>query len=160
MDQYYKERFGRSRKPDIILQRKILTVSGNPSKCFIQLELGIVPIEFVLKHKRLNFLHYILNEDSKSITSQVYCALKEDTRKGDFVQLTNCDRKYLQIDLCDDDIRDISKHSWKKYIKEKVMNAALQHLVNENSTKEKTKEVTFSKLELSEYLRNIVKQSV
>ena len=32
-------------KPDNILQRKILSVSGNPSKCFIQLELGIVPIE-------------------------------------------------------------------------------------------------------------------
>ena len=63
----------------------------------------------------------------------------EDTRKEDFVQLTNCDRKNLQIDLCDNDIRDISKNSWKKYIKEKVKNAALQHLDNENSTKEKNK---------------------
>ena len=39
-------------KPDILLQRKILSNSGNPSKCFIQLELGIIPIKFVLMKKK------------------------------------------------------------------------------------------------------------
>ena len=34
------------------------------------------------------------------------------------------------------------------------MNAALQHLVNENRNKEEKTEIPFSKLELSEYLRN------
>ena len=51
--------------PDIILQKKILSTKGNPSKCFIQLELGIIPIKFILKLKRLNFLHYILTEEKK-----------------------------------------------------------------------------------------------
>ena len=77
----------------------------------------------------------------------MYCALKDDTHARYLVQLTNCDAKYLQIDHCDDDIRHISKHSLKKYIKEKVMNNALQNLVKENRTKEKQKklhsEITF-----------------
>ena len=51
--------------PDIILQKKILSTKCNPSKCFIQLELGIIPIKFILKLKRLNFLHYILTEEKK-----------------------------------------------------------------------------------------------
>ena len=76
------------------------------------------------------------------LSSQVYCALKENIFK-------------LIIDV------DLSKHSQKKFINEKVMNAALQHLLNQNSTKEKKKKKNnFSKLELSEYLRNNVKQSV
>ena len=35
-------------KPDIILQRKILSSSGNPSKCFMQLELGLIPLKFIM----------------------------------------------------------------------------------------------------------------
>ena len=82
-------------KPDIILQRKVLSVQGNPSTCFMQLELGIIPVRFVVKQKRLNFLHYILNESMESLVKQVYIALKEDSRKGDFVSLINTDKKRL-----------------------------------------------------------------
>ena len=41
--------------PDIILLKKILSTKGSPSKCFIQLELGIVPIRFILKQKDSTF---------------------------------------------------------------------------------------------------------
>ena len=34
-------------KPDTILQRKVLSVSSNPSKCFMKLELGILPVKYV-----------------------------------------------------------------------------------------------------------------
>ena len=40
-------------KPDLILQRKVLSTTGNPSKVFMMLELGIIPIRFVLMKKRL-----------------------------------------------------------------------------------------------------------
>ena len=31
-------------KPDTILQRKVFSSSGNPSKVFMMLELGIIPV--------------------------------------------------------------------------------------------------------------------
>ena len=49
-------------KPDTELQRQLLAVSGNPSKAFMCLELGITPVKFVIMGRRLNFLYYILNE--------------------------------------------------------------------------------------------------
>ena len=58
-------------------EKKILSTKGSPSKCFIQLELGIIPIRFILKQKRLNFLHYILNEDKNSMISQVFFEMKK-----------------------------------------------------------------------------------
>ena len=42
--------------PDTFLQRKLLSSSGNPSKVFMCLELGVVPVKFVLMAKRTNFL--------------------------------------------------------------------------------------------------------
>lgn len=89
-------------KPDTSLQRNILSVHGNPSKCFMQLELGIIPVMFVIKQKRLNFLHYILTESTESLVKQVYLELKADNRKGDLVSLLNSDKEDLEINLSDD----------------------------------------------------------
>ena len=41
-------------KPDSILQRKVLSTSGNPSKSFMMLELGLIPIRYVLMQKLCN----------------------------------------------------------------------------------------------------------
>ena len=96
-------------KPDIILLRKLLSLSGNPSKVFMQLEMGVIPVKFVIMQKRINFLHYILNQDINSMIRQVYDALKGDSRKGDFVKLTNYDRNDLHIDKADSEIEDMTK---------------------------------------------------
>ena len=50
-------------KPDTMLQRNILSLYGNPSKVFMYLELGIIPVRFVMMEKILNFLKYILNQN-------------------------------------------------------------------------------------------------
>ena len=139
-------------KPDTILKRKILSLSGNPSKCFMFLELGILPVKYVLMKKRMQFLHYILNENIDSMIVQVYNALREDHRKSNFVQLTNFDRQDLDIELTDEDIQTIPKITWKKYIKEKVNTLALEDLNYQNSGKEKTKNIVFSQIKMSKYL--------
>ena len=126
-------------KPDIILLRKIISQSGNPAKCFMQLELGIIPVKYIIMQKRMNFLNYILHESKESMLRQVFDALKEDSRKGDFKELTDKDRIELQIELEDEEIEGISKVAWKKYVKKKVKSAAFQYLLSENSSKEKTK---------------------
>ena len=69
--------------PDTMLQR--LSVSGNHSRIFMCLELGVVPVRYVIMAKRLNLLHYILNESTVSTMSKV---LKSDSRKGDFLVLS------------------------------------------------------------------------
>ena len=54
----------------------------------MQIELGIIPVKFVIIQIRMNFLYYILTESIDSIVNQVYMAQKVDSRKGDVVQLT------------------------------------------------------------------------
>ena len=39
-------------KPDTITQRNIFGNKGNPSKAFMCLELGIIPVHFVIMKKR------------------------------------------------------------------------------------------------------------
>ena len=78
-------------KPDTILLKQILSTTGNICKVFMQLEMGVMPIKFVIMQKRMNFLNYTLNEKMDSMIRQVYNALKEDSRKGDFVSMSGND---------------------------------------------------------------------
>ena len=107
-------------KPDTILQRKVLSVTSNPSKCFMKLELGIIPVKFVIMQKMLMFLQYILKESTDSMIRKVFDALKEDSRKGDFIYLTTCDKQTLNIQYSDTDIQNMSKWCWKKVLKEEM----------------------------------------
>ena len=76
--------------------------------------------------KRINFLkNYIINKNEEFMARQVFSALKEDSKSGDFKSLTDKDRLDLEINLEDDGIEMVLKLAWKKYIKEKVKSAAI-----------------------------------
>ena len=105
--------------PDTMLQRSLLSTSGNPSKVFMCLELGIIPVKFVLMKKRMTFLNYILNESITSTIRQVYEELKNDSRKGDFSQLVHKDLKYCNVKMTEEEIRNHSKKRWKGLVSKK-----------------------------------------
>jgi hypothetical protein len=104
--------------------------------------------------KRLNMLHYILNESTSSTINQVYEVLKGENRKGDFYNLNQKDLKDLNIKLNEEQIKEYSKTKWKTYVKNVIKQCAFQHLILENSKLENTKEITFTELRTSEYLLN------
>ena len=111
-------------KPDTMLQRKLLSSSGNPSKAFMYLELGITPVKYVIMGRRVNFLHYILNEHIESMVGHVFRALKEDSRKGDFWWLVQKDLKELNIDMDEIQIKNHTKWQWKQIVKNSVRKLA------------------------------------
>ena len=111
-------------KLDILLQRKLLTESGNPSKAFMCLELGSVPVKFVIMSKRVHLLKYILEEPTGSMIRDVFNLLKEDSRKGDFVNLVERDLRELKITMSHDEIQQCSKGQWKQLVKKHVRETA------------------------------------
>ena len=126
-------------KPDTNLLRKLLSESGNPSKVFMFLELGVLPVRYVIMMKRLTFLRYILGESTSSMIGQVYSVLKTDSRKGDFVHLVQSDLLELKLHMTDHEILNISKLRWTNIVKHKVTQVCFEYLLNENSSKRKQK---------------------
>ena len=140
-------------RPDTQLLRKLFSTSGNPCKLFMMLEVGIIPVRFVIMQKQLLFLQYILKQSMDTMIRKVYETMKGDSRKGDFVNLTETDKKELEIVFSDEEIISMSKWKFRKEVKLKVKFAAFSHLVKENSTKDKTKHIRFEDLTISEYLK-------
>ena len=114
--------------PDTLLHRQLLSVSGNPSKVFMCLELGVIPVKYVIMAKRTNFLHCILKENINSTMRQVYDVLTCDIGPGDFYQLVHQDLKELKIYLNETDIIKYSTEQWKNYIIHQIKDSAFKYL--------------------------------
>ena len=59
---------------DESLLRKILSAPSTTPKCMLYLETGCTPIRFIIRSRRLMFLHYILKQDKNSLVSKVFHA--------------------------------------------------------------------------------------
>ena len=84
---------------------------------------------------------------------RVYEELKKDSKKGDFVDLVRKDLKSLEINLSDEEIKKYSKRKWSELINKTTEEKGFEMLMEENKKKEKTKHITFKKLDISEYLK-------
>ena len=113
-------------KPDSMVHRNVLSDYGNPSKVFMFLELGTIPVRYVMMEKRLKFLRYILNESMTSMIRQVFEVQKLDSRKGDFCELIKKDLNDLNIEMNDEEIKSFSKSQWKNMF---IQKQNLLHLI-------------------------------
>ena len=110
-------------------------------------------MKYVIMEKRLQFLKYILDESMHSMISQVHHEQKKDSKKGDFVKIVTKNLAEVEIKIKDDEIKKMSKGTWKRLCKMKTKNKAFVELVKENGQKEKSKHIKFDCLKMSEYLK-------
>ena len=61
---------------DRIMMRRILDVPISTSKPALYLELGCIPIRYIIKARRLLFLQYILKRNKNETISKVFWAQK------------------------------------------------------------------------------------
>ena len=83
---------------------------------------------------------------------QVYDVLKKESGKGDFNNLVQKDLNEINLKMSDEEIQTFSNGNWKTIVKQNVKQAAFQHLLSENSSKEKTKNIVFDQFEMRKYL--------
>ena len=65
----------------------------------LYLETGCIPIRFILKSRRVNFLHYILSDKEESLLSNFFRAQCDNPEKGDWVTSVQNDLKELELDI-------------------------------------------------------------
>ena len=110
---------------DELLLSRILDCDGKTSNTLKYLELGAIPIRFLIMKRKLLFLQYILKQDKKSMMYNILKAIQDEPRKNDFV--TTC-KKYietLKMNLSFKEIEKMSKFQLRKILLEMIKNEAL-----------------------------------
>ena len=92
-------------------------LSSKSTRSLIVLEPGLVSVEFIIKQKRLNFLHHLLTEDEEALAKKVLLKQMEKPIKGDYMKLVTKDLKDCKISLSFEHIKNNSKLKFKELVK-------------------------------------------
>jgi hypothetical protein len=133
------------------LLRKILETGRGTPKVMLYLEMGCLPIRYIVKKRRIMFLHYILHQENESLLQRVFYAQRTNPVRGDWFLTVKEDLRELEIDLSLEKISEMSESSLQKLLKSKVDGKALEFL--NNGKKSKTSHISHKELQLQPYLR-------
>ena len=126
--------------------------SSTPNVC-VFLELGILPIMYVLHQRKLGFLHHIMNlEDDdpvKQMFEQQLCLPFERNWANECTQLLS---QYGLQELYPDGVKEVSKDTWKSKVTEAVQLQAFEQLKILSLEKKKSKKLTYDRFKFRTYL--------
>ena len=84
-------------KVDEALLRYLLDCPSKTPLEFLYLESGSIPIRYILKSRRLNFLKVIIDRDEEELTRRVFEAQATNPSPGDFAELVKNDLQSLSV---------------------------------------------------------------
>ena len=82
---------------DLQLLRNIFNVPKSTPKEMLYLELGCLPLRYLIKKRRILFLHYILNEDNNSMIHRFLMTQIKTSKKRDWIVQVMSDLKELNL---------------------------------------------------------------
>ena len=141
-------------KIDNILLNRIFELPSSTPSSFLHLELGTLPIRFVIMVRRLNFLQYILKEEGETLINSFLVAQMENPLKGDWWGIVKQDIVELKLDLSLSEIKMMSQEAFKKKVKVHANEAAFVWLNNAKSKLKKIQKLNYSKLFIQNYLKS------
>ena len=119
----------------------------------LYLETAAIPIPFIISARRLIYLQTILQRSDHEITKKIYKHQKTKPSPGDWCHLVDSDFNVIGEHMSEIQIEAMSPLVFKKYVKNKIRNAAFQHLNELKSGHSKVRENNYFNLEKpQEYL--------
>ena len=148
-----KENIKKLESIDLMLLRKLLKTPISTPKPSLYLETGCVPIRYIIKGKRIMYLHHILTRETHALISRVFWAQVQNPGRGDWCQVVREDLDSLGLGgLTFADIAAKSKSDIRAQVIEKIYQVAFEELEMQKKELSKVKNLSYSKLELQPYL--------
>ena len=140
---------------DEMLLRKIIACPRTTPRPMLYLDMGCLPLRYVVKTRRLMFLHYVLNESESSLIHSFFKAQVESPVKGDWYHHIIEDMRDLSLDnLTFEDIKNQSKSQFKNRVNSAAKSHALTYLLNMKKDMSKVAHINYSELKLQNYLQS------
>ena len=139
---------------DRLLLRKLFDTRCSTPTEALYLELGVLPLRYILKGRRLMFLHYILNLDQHEMLSEFFNAQWKNPGRNDWTVTVQQDIVDLQICMGIDEIRECPHSQFKKIVKEKCRSVAFKSLIEQKNCHSKMGNLSYNELKTQPYLKD------
>ena len=141
---------------DETLLRRILECPVSTPREMLYLDLGVIPIRYIIMMRRLNFLKYILLEDKNSLIHKFLKSQLSQPTFNDWGQTVVNDVQKLERKLDVSDVENLPVATYQRLVKESVVKLALNYLnglkLKENQQTSKTSHIQHKKIEMARYL--------
>ena len=119
----------------------------------IQLELGVLSINTIIKARRINYLHNLLKSGENEMIVKKFLAQWYQPVKLDWTEQVKQDLSDFKINLSFEEMKAKSKMSFKKYVKTKALEYEFSRLMGVKQSHSKMDNLSYSKLEIQEYFK-------
>ena len=102
--------------------------------------------------RRLNFLWYLVHQKEDSLLSKFFKAQVDDPIKGDWASQVKEDMTNLNMEMTFDDLKALSKETFKQTIKKHVRETAFKGLKEIQDSHSKSKKIDYKEMKMHEYL--------
>ena len=144
---------GQLESVDKLLLRKLLNTPVSTPSEGMQLELGILSINTVIKARRINFLHYLLNTSENEMLSKVFRSQLDQPVQFDWSEQVKADIIDFKIGLSLADIKQTSKNAFKKLVKTKALVYEYNRLMLAKQKHSKIDNLSYTKLDMQNYFK-------
>ena len=137
---------------DTSLLRKL---TGGHSKCpteFYHLETSTWKLRHHLMYRRIMYHHHLVTRDKTETIYKIYQKQKNDSLKGDWIELLKADFKFIKQELNEEEISSISKIEYKKKIKQLMNNSVFEYFLELKNGHTKIVDITYNKFQIQPYL--------
>ena len=135
--------------------KKMMGVRQATANSFIYLELGVLPVKYNIHRRQICFLHHILQLNDDDPVKKVW---RNQTNLPDHGNWW-CGVKELMlkysIQFNEEEIKNMSKDTFKRKVKTAVTNQAFEDLKNECKSKKKTNSINYEKWETQNYIKTM-----
>ena len=128
--------------------RKLLNLPSKSPKTKLYFLTGSTPIRFIIKRRRLVYLHHILIQSEESLIRSFFEQQFQTRKSKDWSTQIVKDLIELDIEMTFEEIRLIKEDSWKSLVKSKSTHYALKYLNSITGSKSRK----YSELRMSGYL--------
>ena len=139
---------------DKILLKKVLNSPSSSCTESLYLELGLIPIHVILKARRINYLHYLVNLKDEEMLAMFLKIQWKYPCKEDWTTQVQEDLEDFGMDNDLEKIKTTSKNSFKRLVKMKAKKYALDYLQDLKASHSKMNNLVYTELKLQDYLKS------
>ena len=141
-------------KIDRMLIKRILAVPSSTPTALLYLELGLVPLRYIIQARRLTFLRYILTRKDDDLLLKFFKAQDREPSKDDWSATVKKDLEDFEIDETFEDITQYSKTSWQNKVRQSMKAKAFEDLLESQTELSKGSNLNYGDLKMRSYLKS------
>ena len=121
----------------------------------VYLELGCLDIRTIIKARRINYLHYLVNQDPNSMLYKFFCTQWKYSCKNDWTLQVKQDLSDFEISADFNELKKKSIGSFKQLVRRKAKEYAFYTFLEKQASHSKLDNICYTELKLQDYLENM-----